>query len=281
VPRLTEVKPPDRKDVLQTIKTPLGFFTLVVLVVEIVFGVAAGLSRGLDRTYLIVGMLALMFILVLIVAGLTFYRPDALLGKRPTDKSLDFARLSPGERIAKYRQLIEQETRNAILSDFRVPEGYSPEVSTIPNLTFGFCYPKSWVFSPLPQQVVYGSAEDPHSPHEIGFARNVNVVISDISAGQEPLNELYEACIRGPLLSLSRAKLVFRDDDFIFQGLRAIRFRMDWIPQDEEKRAVALYRISVADKERKKLYHISFTTLKEDFDNARPIFDNIAATFRI
>jgi hypothetical protein len=36
----------DRIQILQSISTPLGFFVLVVLVVEVVFGIIAGLQQG-------------------------------------------------------------------------------------------------------------------------------------------------------------------------------------------------------------------------------------------
>ncbi len=72
-----------RVDIIQTVKTPLGFFTLVVLVVEVILGIAANFSQGTDRTYLIVGMLSLIFLLVIIVAGLAVFRPEALSGQRP------------------------------------------------------------------------------------------------------------------------------------------------------------------------------------------------------
>ncbi len=72
-----------RVDIIQTVKTPLGFFTLTVLVVEAILGVAAGFSQGADRTLLIWGMMILIFLLIIIVVGLALFRPEALSGKRP------------------------------------------------------------------------------------------------------------------------------------------------------------------------------------------------------
>jgi len=44
-----------------TVQTPLGFFVLVVLIVEVILGTTtATLSEGFDRTILIVGMIALI-----------------------------------------------------------------------------------------------------------------------------------------------------------------------------------------------------------------------------
>ncbi len=62
-------------------KLPLGFFVLV-LVVEVVFGIVAGLREGPDRTYLVVGMICLMFFVVGIVAFLAYSGRDiGLLGR--------------------------------------------------------------------------------------------------------------------------------------------------------------------------------------------------------
>lgn len=270
-----------RIDAIQTVKTPLGFFTLIVLVVEIIFGIAAGLSQGTDRTYLIIGMLAVIFLLIFIVAGLAFLRPEALGGNRPPDTNLNFAYLSPAERVAKYKELIDQETRSNLLLNFYVPEGYISEVSTINDLAFGFCYPHNWVLSRFPEHIQYGSVRDVQSVEDIGFARNMNIDISDISQNQTPLKDLYEYAPQQTLPLLPESKLVSKGENFIFQGLPAIRYRIDWTPQTAEKKALTLYQIQVADKEKRKLYVISFTTLKEDFERSKSIFDNIANTFRI
>ena len=70
-----------RAKLVETVQTPLGFFSLVVLVVEVVLGISANLSSGRDRTYLILGMLGLIFLLVLIVTVMAFFRPSSLYGK--------------------------------------------------------------------------------------------------------------------------------------------------------------------------------------------------------
>ena len=279
----------NRLGVIQTVKTPLGFFTLAVLVVEVILGISANFSQGTDRTYLIIGMLGLIFLLVIIVAGLAIFRPEALSGKRPLQDNISKTDLVPVEdqnitplqKIAKYRELIEQETKNNLLMNFNVPDGYTPEISTINKFIFGFCYPKDWVFTRLAEQTQYGVAVDIQSADNIGFGRNVNVVIDDISKNTSELSAIYERALQQVMLILPKAKLIFKDEDFIFQGLPALRHRVDWLPQSEKKQVVSLYQIQVADKNRKNLYSISFATPKEDFEKSRPLFDNIANTFRI
>src|SRR5687767_12715578 len=75
--------------IIETVQTPLGFFTLTVLVVEIILGISANFSEGADRSNLILSMIALIFLLVAIVAGFAFFRPEALRGKRPAAKRPD------------------------------------------------------------------------------------------------------------------------------------------------------------------------------------------------
>jgi hypothetical protein len=39
-------KQKSRANIIQTVQTPLGFFALVVLVVEVIFGITANFSQG-------------------------------------------------------------------------------------------------------------------------------------------------------------------------------------------------------------------------------------------
>jgi len=72
-----------RTSIIQAVQTPLGFFTLVVLTVEFIFGIVAAMSEGADRTYLIIAMVLLMFFLVILVTCLAVWRPESLRGQRP------------------------------------------------------------------------------------------------------------------------------------------------------------------------------------------------------
>jgi hypothetical protein len=72
----------NRAEIIRTVQTPLGFFVLVVLIVEVVFGVIAGFSDGTNRTILIIGMMSLISCLVLLVAGMALWRPESLRGRR-------------------------------------------------------------------------------------------------------------------------------------------------------------------------------------------------------
>lgn len=71
-----------RIGIIRTVQTPLGFFVLVVLIIEAILGILFGFSEGSDRTFLIKAMIILIFALVCIVAALAYVRPEALSGTR-------------------------------------------------------------------------------------------------------------------------------------------------------------------------------------------------------
>ncbi len=82
-----------RARIIETVQTPLGFFVLVVLVVESILGVVAGLGTGPTTTVSIVGMLVIIVGLIAIVAYLAYQRPEALGGRRaPPGAGADPAR---------------------------------------------------------------------------------------------------------------------------------------------------------------------------------------------
>ena len=194
---------------------------------------------------------------------------------RVTSTEREFKKLSTDEKIKRLETQIEQLIISK-LDNFVVPEGYKSEVSK--EFQFGFCYPEDWEFSRFPQQTQYGFARDLKSAEKLGFARNMNVIITDISSYEGELDEIYESNLEEVLRLMPNAKLVFKEN-FLFQGLPARKYRVDWVTNLGEQ--LALYQILVADKDRKNLYIISFTTTKEDFNSSRVLFDNIAGTFRI
>lgn len=194
---------------------------------------------------------------------------------RVTSTEREFKNLSADEKIRILENQIEQLITSK-LDNFVIPEGYKPEVSK--EFRFGFCYPEYWEFSRFPQQTQYGFARDLKSAERLGFARNVNVIIADISSQEGELDKIYESNLAAVLTLMPNAKLVFKED-FLFQGLAATKYRVDWVTNLGEQ--LALYQILVADKDRKNLYTLSFTTTQEDFDSSRVLFDNIAGTFRI
>ena len=76
-----------RIGIIKTVQTPLGFFVLVILVVEVVLGALAGKSSGSTLTLIVVGMLIIILALIAVVAYFAYYRPEALVGGRPPAKT--------------------------------------------------------------------------------------------------------------------------------------------------------------------------------------------------
>lgn len=70
-----------RTSIIQSVKTPLGFFTLTVLITEVILGLLAQKATGGDFTILVVSMIALMFVLVGIVAYISFTKPYTLINE--------------------------------------------------------------------------------------------------------------------------------------------------------------------------------------------------------
>jgi nucleoside 2-deoxyribosyltransferase len=66
-------------DILQEVKTPLKYFALAVLVVNGILGVLAYKASGWDFTFLLVGMIASLFLLIALVGYLAARKPGALV----------------------------------------------------------------------------------------------------------------------------------------------------------------------------------------------------------
>jgi len=76
-----------RIHIIDAVKTPLAFFVLVVLIVEGLMLYELRGSQGADADRLTWAMLGLLVFMVLIVASIAIFRPEALGGTRPSIKS--------------------------------------------------------------------------------------------------------------------------------------------------------------------------------------------------
>lgn len=75
----TQPKSHERVDIIGAVKTYLGFFVLVVLVVEAVLGALALNSQGPNQLVAMYGMLFVILLLVAIVSFFAYRKPHALL----------------------------------------------------------------------------------------------------------------------------------------------------------------------------------------------------------
>ncbi len=90
--------PDATSSIIEAVKTPLGFFVLVVLLVEVIFAVA-GKYFAQQRRIIVGAMIILIFLLVGLVASLACFKPEALKGER----------YSEDPEIAKIRQVFQQK----------------------------------------------------------------------------------------------------------------------------------------------------------------------------
>lgn len=108
----------EKASIIEAVKTPLGFFVLIVLIVEIIFAISG--TRFEDQQSIIVrAMISLIFVLVGIVAFLAYCRPEALSGVRYVEDS-DLA------KMRKSFQEIEH-LANKIVGDWTFVTHYQPE----------------------------------------------------------------------------------------------------------------------------------------------------------
>ncbi len=106
----------EKVQIIEAVKTPLGFFVLVVLVVEVIFGFTASNTNSKE---IVVAMIALIFLLVGIVAFLSYRRPEALSG----------ARYSEEPELAKIRQEFQEKEHLAdmVAGEWTFSTHYQPE----------------------------------------------------------------------------------------------------------------------------------------------------------
>ncbi len=76
-------KTSSRVAIINAVKTPLGFFVLVVLVVEVALGGLAAKAEGENQLVALYGMLVVVLALIAVVAFFSYRRPEALIGERP------------------------------------------------------------------------------------------------------------------------------------------------------------------------------------------------------
>ena len=99
--------PSSRVGLIRAVNTPLGFFVLIVLVIEAILGTLAGMSSGFDRTLSLVGMLVIIFALVAVVAFMAYYRPEALSGLRPPPLPVQATVVYPPTEKDRYNKLFD------------------------------------------------------------------------------------------------------------------------------------------------------------------------------
>jgi hypothetical protein len=111
-----------RQSIIEAVKTPLGFFALAVLVVEALLGSLALNSSGDDRAFLIRVIPAILSGLVVLVALIAIFKPEALWGQRYRALEQAFAEFL-GNRVFEaldgYLANLEKTAREEAYAVFR------------------------------------------------------------------------------------------------------------------------------------------------------------------
>jgi len=68
----------ERKSIISAVKTPLGFFVLVVLIIEVILGLSLGGIPQQERVYITYALVGLLFLLIGIVSLMAVYKPNSL-----------------------------------------------------------------------------------------------------------------------------------------------------------------------------------------------------------
>lgn len=82
----------ERHSVIEAIKTPLGFFSLTMLVVEaLIVEIPIATNGNFDKGILLYGVVGIPVLLIVLVGVAAVWKPESLWGKRYTDFDESFA----------------------------------------------------------------------------------------------------------------------------------------------------------------------------------------------
>lgn len=73
-------------NLIKAVTTPLGFYTLIALLINLIFGIGVAFTSGKTQTVFVYGMPIILIILIGIVTCLAIFNPDALNGKDSPSK---------------------------------------------------------------------------------------------------------------------------------------------------------------------------------------------------
>jgi hypothetical protein len=122
----------DRRNLIEAIKTPLGFFSLVVLVIEsLLGGLAIASAPGADRMSLVKLIVGILVLIIILVAVISWFRPEALWGKRYSPLDDAFATGLAEEfytALDGYLSNLEEEAREEAYELLRETIASSPHI---------------------------------------------------------------------------------------------------------------------------------------------------------
>jgi hypothetical protein len=95
----TDQKTSERVAIIDAVRTYLGFFVLLVLVVEATLGTLAARVGEQNQLFVLYGMLSIVLVFVIVVSFFAYKKPDALLRSSALPRS---ERPESGEQLQKF-----------------------------------------------------------------------------------------------------------------------------------------------------------------------------------
>jgi hypothetical protein len=115
-------KKSERVAVINAVKTYLGFFVLVILIVEVVLGAVVLKAQGINQMIALYGMLFVILVMIAVVSFFAYKKPDALL--RTARQQIDAAQPLQdfSNRIAGYwwEKITPNETSSISFVEIRL-----------------------------------------------------------------------------------------------------------------------------------------------------------------
>ncbi|MBF0550536.1 MAG: hypothetical protein HQK60_08370 [Deltaproteobacteria bacterium] len=100
-----------RVAIIEAVKTPLGFFTLGMLVAEGGLGVLTVRLEGQNQTYALLGTIGCLVLLILVVTFIAIYQPEIL---KPTNVQQNESCSSALHELTEFKKIIKQNYDNSI-----------------------------------------------------------------------------------------------------------------------------------------------------------------------
>ena len=91
---MSDQKNEQRINLLKGVKNPLDFFTLALLIIETLIVCLVLITSGTDRTFLLKAGIGILVLLILLVAILSVYKIEVLVGDDLNNEKIIFLELN-------------------------------------------------------------------------------------------------------------------------------------------------------------------------------------------
>lgn len=189
--------------IIEAVTNPLGFFVLVVLLVEVIFGIAA-VKFEKQRGLIVVAMITLIFVLVGIVSFLSYCRPEALRG----------ARYEADPEIAQIRQNFRdvEHLANMVIGDWIFVTQYQPDGQQQPVEVKGSCKISKGKYGIS----MHGNITDPDGEPGTAF------IVKQVFVNEDGLTYIYEVpqSLGRAILGVGKVRFVHAEGESLVTQMR-------------------------------------------------------------